>query len=544
MTSPNFDNIDKWLFDYVEGNLSIKQESMLENYILNHPELEVDLDMWRLSNIKASPSFVNDIEIVKKSYLINSYNLVNLIGIILILLIGPQGHFENINKVMLSESVNNVEKADNSNISSTENNQAVILTETETQHVNESSFHYASLNSPVNNLLEENSYIADVSDENNSETRITQVNPVINQGSDALTLSKLPYNFDLTLNYSNSDRQIRNESESLAKDENFLSIKFKAKKLINKIDKLLSKNVALSNYRDHYYLIPGISSLDANLSSTGSVSQSRFQTVSRMRWFNTNQQKLTQQLSFDAYARPIRSGIGAQVNYESYADGTIQDWNAALIVSPKIALSRNILLEPVAKLKMGNKLLDINKVENNTMAIFNSSSPQMFSYDTSQNIGRKLWYRDVDLGITLNTNMFYIGIQASNVLAHSEDIYQNNQNETYRAPTSFSMFAGTQYVSRNEKLSFHPYVYFRTINKENDYYAGFSLDLDKVFVGASYDFNNQYTGSLGLSLDRFALIIQSTNSFNQYLNQNLYTHQLTLRFNSDVSKKTRRYITF
>ena len=193
---------------------------------------------------------------------------------------------------------------------------------------------------------------------------------------------------------------------------------------------------------------------------------------------------------------------------------------------------------------MGNKLLDINKVENNTMAIFNSSSPQMFSYDTSQNIGRKLWYRDIDLGLTLNTNMFYLGIQATNVLAHSEDIYQNNQNETYKTPTAFSMFAGTQYVSRNEKLSFHPYVYFRTINKENDYFAGFSLDLDKIFVGASYDFNNQYSGSLGLSLDRFALIIQSTNSYNPYLNQNLYTHQLTLRFNSDISKKTRRYITF
>ena len=544
MTSPNFDNIDKWLFDYVEGNLSVKQESMLENFILNHPELEVDLDMWRLSNIKASPSFVNDIEIVKKSYLVNSSHVVNLIGVILILLIAPQNHFENINEVMLSESVNNIENVQNLNISNTDHNQVVTLTETETQPVDVSSVHYLSQNSSVNNLLEENSHVAVVSDEYNSETRITQVNPFINQGSDALTLSKLPYNFDVTLNFSKSDMQIRNHSEGIAKDENFLGIKFKTKKLINKIDKLLSKNVALSNYRDHYYLIPEISSLDANLSSTGSVSQSRFQSVSRMRWYNTNQHKFTQQLSFDTYARPIRSGIGAQVNYDSYADGTIQDWNAAVILSPKIALSRNILLEPVAKLKMGNKLLDINKVENNSMAIFNSSSPQMFSYDTSQNIGRKLWYRDVDLGITLNTNMFYLGIQASNVLAHSEDIYQNNQNETYRTPTSFSMFAGTQYVSRNEKLSFHPYVYFRTINNENDYFAGFSLDLDKVFVGASYDFNNQYTGSLGLSLDRFALIIQSTNSFNQYLNQNLYTHQLTLRFNSDVSKKTRRYITF
>ena len=61
MNNPNFENIDRWLFDYVEGNLSSKQESMLENYILNHPELEVDLDMWRMSNIKTSKAFVNDV---------------------------------------------------------------------------------------------------------------------------------------------------------------------------------------------------------------------------------------------------------------------------------------------------------------------------------------------------------------------------------------------------------------------------------------------------------------------------------------------------
>ena len=60
MNNPNYENIDRWLFDYVEGNLSSNQESMLENFILNHPELEVDLDMWRMSNIKTSNAFVND----------------------------------------------------------------------------------------------------------------------------------------------------------------------------------------------------------------------------------------------------------------------------------------------------------------------------------------------------------------------------------------------------------------------------------------------------------------------------------------------------
>ena len=92
MNNPNYDNIDRWLFDYVEGNLSSNQESMLENYILNHPELEVDLDMWRMSNIKTSNAFVNDIQIAKKTVNRKVFHLINATGILIILLIGRQIH--------------------------------------------------------------------------------------------------------------------------------------------------------------------------------------------------------------------------------------------------------------------------------------------------------------------------------------------------------------------------------------------------------------------------------------------------------------------
>ena len=94
MITPNYDNIDRWLFDYTEGNLSSEQESLLENYILNHPELEVDLDMWKMSNIKASESFVNDIHLQKKTENRKVFALVNTIGLIIILLIGRQIHLD------------------------------------------------------------------------------------------------------------------------------------------------------------------------------------------------------------------------------------------------------------------------------------------------------------------------------------------------------------------------------------------------------------------------------------------------------------------
>ena len=549
MNNPNFENIDRWLFDYVEGNLSSKQESMLENYILNHPELEVDLDMWRMSNIKTSKAFVNDVQIVKKTVSRKIFHFINTIGIIIILLIGRQIHeidsnFSNRDGQLhqASTELNTIDPS-NLNYSNTQN----------VEHERRNLLSEASAENNISNTQKTNKvsiqeFAYEESDQNKRHTSSSELQEfMISECAIDMNIEKLHINqttaFKYTKNFAFNDEEVKEQSNQKNRSKQ-ISFKNSAKKLMNNIDQALSKNLGLSNYRDHNYLIPEISSLDANLSMTGSVSQSRIQSISRLRWINTDQHKLSQQLSFDTYARGIRSGIGAQVNYDYYADGTIQDWNGALILSPKIAMSRNIYLEPVAKLKIGNKLLDASKVENNSIALFNTNSPQNFSYDTTQNIGRKLWYRDIDIGLTLNTKMFYIGAQASNFLNHSEDIYQNGDNENYRTPTTYSFFAGTQYVSRNEKLSFQPYVYVRSIQSNRDYFAGFSIDLNHLYIGASLDFQDQYTGSIGLALDRFALIVQSTRSLNPLMNEHLYTHQLTLRINSDISKKTRRYITF
>lgn len=543
MITPNYDNIDRWLFDYIEGNLSSEQESLLENYILNHPELEVDLDMWKMSNIRVSESFVNDIHLQKKTENRKVFALVNTIGLIIILLIGRQIHLEE--QDFSSPNLAQVEVQQNNEISIINNK----------GNESKANFSQEDHNIVRDPLLETSNLIADISInpiETNSlvknEIILGNANPVDKQ---ELLIEKLELNFDTQLSVIKTNNTIEGDDTEIAEKTNTKINESKSfnlldntKALINKIDRSLSKNVALSNYRDHHYLIPQTSSIDANLSTIGSVSQSRMQSISRVRWMGSDQSKLTQQITFDTYARGIRSGIGGQVNYDYYADGSIKDWNGALMISPKIALSRNILLEPVAKLKIGNKLLDRDKIENNSLAIFNSDSPQLFSYDSTLNIGRKLWYRDLDIGFTINTNIFYVGVQATNVLNHSENIYQNTESTNYRTPTVLSVCAGTQYVSRNEKLSFHPYFYLRSVNKYNQYFGGFSLDLDKVYIGAAADFDKNYTGSIGLSLDRFALILQSTRSFIPSLNQQLYTHQLTIRINSDISKKTRRYITF
>jgi hypothetical protein len=87
MTSPNFENIDLWLFDYIEGNLSVYQKELLENYIQNHPELEIDLDMWQMSKMPVSETLEHGVEIKKKKDHRYAYYLTSILGAAIILLI-------------------------------------------------------------------------------------------------------------------------------------------------------------------------------------------------------------------------------------------------------------------------------------------------------------------------------------------------------------------------------------------------------------------------------------------------------------------------
>ena len=49
MSNPSFSNIDRWLFELNEGNLSPEQVHQLKVFLLQHPELDIDKNMWELA---------------------------------------------------------------------------------------------------------------------------------------------------------------------------------------------------------------------------------------------------------------------------------------------------------------------------------------------------------------------------------------------------------------------------------------------------------------------------------------------------------------
>jgi 6-pyruvoyl-tetrahydropterin synthase len=52
---PTLENIDKWFFDSLEGNLSTDQQELLAQFIAQHPELELEQEAWAQSSFEAKP---------------------------------------------------------------------------------------------------------------------------------------------------------------------------------------------------------------------------------------------------------------------------------------------------------------------------------------------------------------------------------------------------------------------------------------------------------------------------------------------------------
>jgi hypothetical protein len=581
MISPNRENIDRWLFDYTEGNLSADQQTILENYILNNPELEVDLEAWEDSKLVSEEVSLPNKEKFKRKRRVTPIFFASALLFLIsttIWIISPSSvekdaiasnykkenrsvkSNDKVTKTMTNSSF--LGKSSNKNLKLS--NLSITIQEIKTNSSSKFNFESKEGNSKIksssNTILNENNLFDSKEINNNYSTESKSIHNTINSNftDQELNVLELSNSLDLSLAplrlktiESKSIKIDHYQIEEIESTENVeqnnnagLNLELGKVKLFQKIEKVLEKDLGLSNIPDHVYAIPEYSNVDVLFSNIGATSQTRFQSTSMGRWLeNIEQRKFSQQITLDGYSRGAQSGFGLQANYDYFANGSIQNWNTCLLFSPKIALSRNISFEPALRFKIGNKLLNEERIENQSLVNFESQTSNQFNFDSSTAIGSKLWYRDLDLGFTINTPYFYLGGQVSNVLRHQNNIYSNFDNLEMRAQNVYNAIIGTQYISRNQNVQFSPYCFYERINT-NRLFAGFSLKLNKVMIGGSYGTGKIASGTLGLSFKNFALFAQSSYGYVQAIAKNSFTHQLTIRFNSTTDKKSRRYITF
>ncbi|MEN9967982.1 MAG: hypothetical protein RIR94_151, partial [Bacteroidota bacterium] len=377
---PTLDNIDQWLFDALEGNLSPSQEQALEDFIAQNPGFELEQEAWQKTTYSANPiTFEPKAALYRKKRF--GYKPVAAAAILLLLLalkafISNQAEPSLSDKQTLTSSVRQTKtsatQAAATHSSSSNSHSSSISSVSTATHAqlttpSLSTTHSLSLSaspsptllpspSPTPSLstsahaLSLNSDQALVFDQTfNSLTPELVAAPVITTFSTVLlTLPTLPtepisgYRTDLRF-------------ESLAGLETELEFKNSLRwPALQRASQFAQKELGLSNNQSYDLLLPGKSNIDANISSVGTLSQLRFQSTSLARTgTSTAQNIMGQQFSLDGYSRGLRAGLGIQGNYKQYAGAAISDYEIGLIAAPKIAVNRFVILEPAARLRLG-----------------------------------------------------------------------------------------------------------------------------------------------------------------------------------------------
>ena len=541
MKSPNHDTIDYWLFDWVEGNLSPEQEEALQLFLLLNPEYEADAEAWKSTkiNFPVSERLESNLANNKPVEVINSrYNEVlwwlgklaipSLIFLFWSPLKYPKNQLypEKVKQLPLAMIPKMMEKTLTAHRGNRTPSRQTDLPHLTTKKVINTETQKLELA-----LMQQNS----------GESSTMFMNPK------SKLLDRLNYSIDISkMLHSDCPAQPLEHLTSGAsregtkqKNKKHVGWKLQNSKLLKKY---LTQESASASQKDRIYVAQERTHIDLNEGFAGNLSQTKVQYTTQLRGIANSSPKISQQVSFDGYNRSSKSGIGLVANYANFAQGTIQDWNVRMIYSPKIALSRFIILEPSMSFTFGQKQLEVSKISNHQEFTFESMVVQRFNYDMTLPVGKRLFYRDVNVGLMANFGPIYIGGQVQNLLKHQDNIETNDFSTIGRSVQQTTLLAGTDFSARKGQLRLSPHVIYEFNNHYQRTQVGASFQFKNFVLGGNYGLNKSVTGLIGIHAENVSILYQATKSNSLITQQPYYLHQITLRIHSKISRKSRRYI--
>ncbi|MFK7784053.1 MAG: type IX secretion system membrane protein PorP/SprF, partial [Crocinitomicaceae bacterium] len=318
------------------------------------------------------------------------------------------------------------------------------------------------------------------------------------------------------------------------------SLKDRLNKFTRSIERMMNSPIALQNSRDPHYHVPGMTANDISFSSSGTLISTRVQTQSRLQWQGKENEQLMNQISADGYSYGMRGGWGVQLNHQMYGNGGIQAAQAAFTYSPKISVSKWFSIEPSVRMKMGNKRLNPEQMQGTELVEMERGNTREFYANGDTPIGRSLWYRDLGVGLLVNTKWFFAGIQGDNLFRHKDNLYSTNWSDPRRVENHLTATIGSDWVSRNEKMSLSPYLVYQKNEDLSEVWGGANFAYKWFSIGAAVSSNLEPAASIGMRFDHFSLHYNADYTQSSMLEEKALSHQLTVRITAKKSAANRR----
>ncbi|MEZ4937153.1 MAG: PorP/SprF family type IX secretion system membrane protein [Crocinitomicaceae bacterium] len=651
MTSIDKNNIEKWLFDYHEGNLNQEDRETLERFVLLNPEYESEMDAWSMAFVENEEfEYHNTESLYQKKKRFgwigwSSAAAILVSGIVLsFLFLGKKSesnlanHLSSLSESNLNQNQNSLDNLksitspgmeleslpnevtgkngqplnvqDNEENSSkneiSENGFAIPQVWTPTANEKRSNKNLQQFNTPnkvvheprlsnTNKSLQANPDLVPqnmhaTADENvvvaNSNLHAGQLNDsngqnhaeiidfsVNNQNTDVLVnntiqdelISAIPgknaqivtndefahlepvsphLQKDITLNQAldkldyedgkHNGAYLSNPEFSENKIDLSENLKNSSRKTTTKfirdLKRAFNNPSGVTNLRNPNLVIPGYNPLAFNPSLAGGMLKTRIQTSYMNQWTGTSQMQHMAQLSVDGYVYGMRGGIGMNIQFKDYAQGTYRNYDAALMYSPKINFGKFLTIEPSIKFNMGAYTLDKSKiVPGGQIEMERGNVYQTFESGESP-IGSQKMYYDLGVGLFVNTKWFYAGFSMDNVFRHKENIYSNDVSNPRRAPFRMNAVIGTDFESRNKNFSGSPYIVYQHFDNYDEFYFGSNFRFYWGTAGVSISDKGNISAQAGVQFKKFKMYYQYDWTKSKLMGIKGHSHEIMFRF--------------
>ncbi len=568
MSKPSFENIERWLFEYTEGNLNPSQIASLESFLFLHPDLDIDLDSWQSAYVTPTTVTLPNADKYKRRspvlplfyYSAGAAATIAIAFFTYKTLSNSSGGPLNLKQSTYIHSSHkiNTKLSDKVLQRYSENFENVNVAWDEIQGFNSNNLSFQNsffgnnilvpLNgTQINGILNNTNgnstseYLA-----NNAQNQETQTIKRINNGGTKFSsnfnymevlapteVEKINLNTEINTEVvAYKNRNASHTSPGSATNRNSFM-----KPFFRKMIRMMDSPLALKNSKDAIYQVPGMQNPQVNFGTVGTLLTSRFQSISRVQNYGEKNEIISETLSFDTYASSIRSGVGIQATSNSYNKGAFKSYELAFLYSPKFKLTKTMTLEPGLQLKMGQKRLTPSKIQSGEMVELDRGNTIQAFQNESEIAGKKLWYKDLGASLMLNAKYFFVGGQVDNLFQHDESIYTSNASSENRAAKHIVLTLGTEYEGLNKKMAVSPYLLYQKKGSLEESWAGANFRFKWLNAGAAISNHLEPAFSLGIKNQRFLLNYQTDFLNSSLLDKKVMSHQLTLR----ILAKPNRY---
>ncbi|MBK9592895.1 MAG: type IX secretion system membrane protein PorP/SprF [Crocinitomicaceae bacterium] len=534
------------MFDYKEGNLSAAEAEEFENFLIQHPEYEVDADAWDMAYVQSEPVIYPHAEKLEKKRRVAGWYYWSAAASLLLLLGSTTIYFfgdseQALENSMLSNSKRVVFSqltSDNQTQISAYQRSSSLLSSITNGTSDYTSGSYVTGSMPVYTNSTSSGNIAE--NTSNTNTELSSGNKQYGSDENLLAVENAKLKGDNNIGKYAGNPESKNLSFDVSKKSSAKSGSGRGvvKKFYRRVEKMLGYPPGLTNLRDPELILPQNTLLAFNSSFTGGMLKSRFEMNYRNQWLGTDQASQELNISYDNYSYGLRGGVGILVNAQDYGMGQFGDYNMSLLYSPKLVINRNTVIEPSVKFTMGSLIANgTSLTADSDFEMDRGRLLQVGSADQLNGVSRQ-WYKDYGLGIMLNTKWFYAGFNADNLNGHYENVYGNDLSSPTKSPIKLSAVIGTDYKSNKKTMIFSPFIAYQQYGKQPEFWGGLNYRQGFFMIGGAMSTKQEFTASVGMKFEGFKLVYHYDYTESLLTQNRMGSHNIGVRFNA--KRKTQR----